>query len=252
MPAHVREVWTQAQLTKRSNVFMFVLDSDARLVHAFNAVRGGARGKEGPSSSQEEITKAIAELKLPDAAAQAPERPVLLPDIAATKREVPAGVRLFVRPNGQGGGKQVVVELVPTMPEEWSVLAFPETPREVKPEALRAWLVQMYPPAIRTADQEKPFTKIVGSLKLEPAGADVHGRYAVLHGDVHLTKGDEKESAFQGRLQAVLSYRREGPEVQSLRGVVEGDYLYRIRGTQTIPLIAAIESRPEPDSLGTK
>lgn len=66
----------------------------------------------------------------------------------------------------------------------------------------------------------------------------------MLRGEVRLAKGDENESAFEGRLQAVLRYGADTDDVQSLQGTIEGDYLYRIRGTQAIPLIAAIESRP--------
>jgi hypothetical protein len=36
-----------------------------------------------------------------------------------------------------------------------------------------------------------------------------------------------------------------GEAVQSLRGVVEGTYLYRTRGTNPQKLKVAIESRPE-------
>lgn len=157
---------------------------------------------------------------------------------------------MYVRPHGRGN--QLVVEVVPMHPDEWKVLFFPEKAKEIEPESLKNWLVQMYPPAIRTVDQKKPFTKITGSLTLEPAGADAQGRYALLRGEVRLAKGDESESAFNGRLQAVLIYRADAPDVLSLQGVVEGDYLYRIRGTQAIPLTAAIESRPEPRSPTTK
>jgi hypothetical protein len=60
-----------------------------------------------------------------------------------------------------------------------------------------------------------------------------------------LTKGGDKESAFEGTLQAVLTYGLDAPGVKSFRAVVEGDYLYRLRTTQRMPLVAAIESRPE-------
>lgn len=112
-------------------------------------------------------------------------------------------------------------------------------------ETLRTWLVQLYPLAIRTVDQDKPFQKIVGRLKLERAGADKCGRHALLTGEIRLNKGDDKESAFEGTLHVVLTYGPDAPEVRSVRGVVEGDYVYRIRGTQRLPLKVAIESRPE-------
>ena len=141
--------------------------------------------------------------------------------------------------------KMPVVEVVAMKAEEWRVLAFPEETQEVEAEILRNWLVQLYPAGIRTADQSKPFTKITGSLRLEPAGADQKGRYALLRGKVRLAKGDDQESAFEGTLQAVVRYPRDALEVRSLRGVIEGDYVYRIRGTRRMPLVAAIESRPQ-------
>lgn len=244
MPDDVKEIFTKSAIDKQSNVFMFVLDPRGELVHGFNAVRSGARGKEGVSDSQQEISMALAKLKLADTpAAATPEHPLVLPDLQGTARGIPAGVRLFVRPEGRG--KQLVVEVVAMMPEQWELLAFPEQPREIAAEALKSWLVQMYPPAIRTVDQRKPFTKIAGSLTLQPAGSDAQARYALLRGKVSLAKGDETESAFEGTLQAVLTYGPDTPDVQSIQGIVEGDYLYRIRGTQAIPLIAAVESRPD-------
>jgi hypothetical protein len=42
-----------------------------------------------------------------------------------------------------------------------------------------------------------------------------------------------------------LTYRPDAAEVVSVRGIVEGTYLYRIRGTNPQKLRVAIESRPE-------
>ena len=41
------------------------------------------------------------------------------------------------------------------------------------------------------------------------------------------------------------AYRLDAAEVQSLRGVIEGTYLYRARGTSPQKLRVALESRPE-------
>jgi hypothetical protein len=59
-----------------------------------------------------------------------------------------------------------------------------------------------------------------------------------------LAKRIDQESAFEGTLQAVLTYGFDAPEVKSVRAVIEGDYLYRLRATQRMPLVAAVESRP--------
>jgi hypothetical protein len=138
-----------------------------------------------------------------------------------------------------------VVEVVALKAEDWEPLALPEKARGVEAAALKGWLVQPYPAGIRTADQGKPFTRVSGSLRLEPAGADRAGRYALLRGKIKLAKGGDKESAFEGTLQAVLTFGLDAPGVKSVRAVVEGHYLYRLRETRRMPLVAAIESRPE-------
>jgi hypothetical protein len=66
-----------------------------------------------------------------------------------------------------------------------------------------------------------------------------------LQGKVVLAKGGVTESAFEGQLQVVLTYRPDATEVKSVRGLVEGTYLYRTRGTSPQKLRVAIESRPE-------
>src|SRR5262249_10835766 len=121
---------------------------------------------------------------------------------------------------------------------------YPEKATQVEAAALKSWLVQLYPAGIRTADQTKPFTGITGTLKLEPAGGDKNGRFALLRGAVRLGKGQD-ESACEGTLQAVLSYRPDAPEVRSLRGIIEGTYIYRLRAVQRLPMLTVIESRPE-------
>src|SRR5262249_3856947 len=84
--------------------------------------------------------------------------------------------------------------------------------------------------------------------RLEPAGTDKGNRYALLRGEIRLAKGNDKESAFEGTLQLVVTYRLDGPEVRSVRGVIEGDFVYRTQGGKRLPLRAAIESRPDsPD-----
>jgi hypothetical protein len=130
-------------------------------------------------------------------------------------------------------------------PEDWKPLAFPTKGKEIDAELLRNWLVWIYPAGIRAADEKKPFQKFSGTLRLEPAGSDEKFRYALLRGQVQLTKGSDTESAFDGQLEAVLTYRPDAAEVQSVRGVVEGSYLYRMRGTSREKLRVAIESRPE-------
>src|SRR6516165_10082821 len=248
MPPDVKAVFTGSELSKdprRLNLFVFMLDHRGRTVHSFHGLPGGARGGDGRSDYSKEIPSGLARLKLP---ADQEGRSSAVPDLKAMGTGVPAGVRLFVRLNDEKDpirSRMPVVEVVALKAEDWKAPGLPEKAREVEAAALKSWLVQLYPAGIRTADQSKPFTRISGSLRLEPAGADKAGRYALLRGKIKLAKGDDQESAFEGTLQAVLTYGLGAPEVKSVRAVVEGDYLYRLRGTQRLPLVAVVESRPD-------
>jgi hypothetical protein len=245
MPADVKEVFQSSEVAKdprRFNVFMLVLDQEGRFVHGFHGLPVSRGSAEGRSDYRKEIPSALAKLKLPaEKLNRKTELPVVLPDLKGVNGGMPAGIRLFLR----SPSKTPVVEVVATKAEDWKALAFPEKAKEIDAAALKRWLVRLYPPAIRAADEKKPFTRVAGSLKLEPAGAGKQVRYALLRGGVKLAKGGEKESAFEGNAQAVLTYGLDSPEVKSVRMVVEGDYLYRAGRTQRIPIVAAIESRPE-------
>ena len=249
----VREVFTRSDLSKdpkRFNVFMFVLDRQGRVVHEFHGLPGGRKGAtSGRSDHQAEIQKARAKLKVREAKPHKAEgSPKGLPDLKALGSGAPAGVRLFIRqddPSNSVFSKLPVVEVVPMKPHDWKPLEFDATGKEVEAEALKAWLVCLYPAAIRAADEKKRFQKFSGTLTLEPAGSDDKCRYALLRGRVLLAKGGDVESAFEGRIEVVLTYRPDAAEVQSVRGVVEGTYLYRTRGTNREKLRVAIESRPK-------
>jgi hypothetical protein len=249
----VREVFTKSELSKdpqRFNVFMFVLDPQGRVAHEFHGLPGGRKGASaGRSDHQVEIQKARALLKLPEARSGKAESPPRgLPDLKAVGSGAPAGVRLFIRQDDPANtviSKLPVVEVVPMKPEDWKPLAFPMQGKEIDAEVLRSWLVWLYPAGIRAADEKKPFQKFSGTLKLEPARSDEKFRYALLHGRIQLAKGGDAESAFDGQLEAVVTYRPDATEVQSVRGVIVGTYLYRTRGTSREKLRVAIESRPE-------
>lgn len=246
MPDDVRQIYESSEIPKNTNVYVFLLDRRGQLVHSFHGLQDRRTG----ASYSQEIKKARTLLNLPEMPTTPAEQKldIRLPDLEKTTSGLPSGIRMFVRRRERPNNKQLVVEVVAMNPQEWKVLSLPPKPTTIEPQALKNCLVQMYPPAIRAADQKKPFTKITGSLTLEPVGADAERHYAVLRGDVNLAKGDDRESAFQGTLEAVLTYKNNASEVESLRGIVAGEYLYRIRGTEKIPLIAAIESRPEAPS----
>jgi hypothetical protein len=249
----VREVFTKADLSKdpkRFNVFMFALDPAGRVVHAFHGLPAGRKtASPGRSDHQAEIQKARVLLKLPPARpANEDGPPKGLPDIKVLSSGAPAGVRLFLRQDDRGNAiasKLPVVEVVLMQPADWKPLEFAPKGKEIEAAALKSWLVWLYPAGIRAADEQKAFQKFAGTLKLEPAGSDDKFRYALLRGNVMLTKGGDTESAFEGQLDVVLSYRPDAAGVHSVRGVIEGTYLYRTRGTSKEKLRVAIESRPE-------
>jgi hypothetical protein len=245
----VREVYTRSELSKdpkRFNVFMFVLDPRGRVVHEFHGLPGRGSGR---SDHEAEIQKARAKLGLPEAKPEQTEGPPRgIPDLKALRPGAPAGVRLFIRqddPKNSIFSKLPVVEVVSMKPDDWKPLAFAPKGKEIEAEVLKSWLVWLYPAGIRAADEKKPFQKFSGTLQWEPAGSDARFRHALLRGKVLLAKGGEAESAFEGQLQVVLMYGPDAAEVQFLRGVVEGTYLYRTRGTVPEKLRVAIESRPE-------
>jgi hypothetical protein len=229
---------------------MFVLDPKGQVVHAFHGLPGG-RKEAGPARSdhQAEIQKARAKLQLPEAKPARNEGPPKgLPDLQALGSGAPGGVRLFIRqddPKNSVFSKLPVVEIVSMTPDDWKPFVFAPKGKEIEADVLKRWLVWLYPAGIRAADEKKPFQKFHGKLKVDPAGSDDKFRYALLRGQVLLAKGGDTESAFEGQLEAVLTYRLDAAEVQSVRGVIEGVYLYRTRGTRREKLRVAIESRPE-------
>jgi hypothetical protein len=249
----VREVFTASALSKdpkRFNVFMFALDSQGKVVHEFHGLPGGGNSRApGRSDHIAEIREARERLKLPDDKHQITDGALkALPDLKQSGSVVPAGVRLFIRQDDRNNSvfsRLPVVEVVPMNRDDWKSLAFAPNGKDVEAEVLKRWLVWLYPAGIRAADEQKRFQKFTGKLKLEPAGSDGKFRHALLRGKVRLEKGSETESSFEGELELVLTYRPDAAEVQSVRGVVEGTYLYRTRGTNREKLRVAIESRPE-------
>jgi hypothetical protein len=248
----VREVFTNSSLSKdpqRFNVFMFVLDPQGRVIHEFHGLPGGRKtAAPGRSDHQVEIQKARARLKLPQATPKVEGQLKGLPDLKPLASTAPAGVRLFLRQDDRGNAifsKLPVVEVVSMKPDDWKPLALAPKGKAIEAAVVKSWLVWLYPAGIRAADEKKSFQKFSGTLRLEPAGSDDRFRYALLRGKVMLAKGGDTESAFEGQLEAVLKYRPDAADVQSVRGVVEGTYLYRTRGTSREKLRVAIESRPK-------
>ena len=245
MPAEVKQVYTGSDVSKESNVFAFVLNQRGRLVHSFKGLQG--RRKTG-SSYEQEITKARSKLNLSEKSLTGVgKHPLKLPDLTESDTGRPAGIRLFVQHERDSIRSRVpVIEVVPMTSKLWDALSLPDsdTVKELEAETLRSWLVQMYPAGIRTSDQKQPFRTVTGTLRLKRVASDKQFTYALLFGNVRLSKGKEK-SALEGTLEAVFTYHRGTDKVHSVRGVFEGTYIYRVRRTQRLKLTTAIESRPE-------
>lgn len=258
----VQQIFTRSGLAKdpnRLNVFMFVLSHEGQVVHEFHGLPGGGRAADAPGRSQHaaELAKAIEKLPVPPVAPARDNGPDTmcrsLPDLAGSTADPPAGVRIFVRqddPRNSHSQNLSVVQVVAMKADEWKALSFAPEPREIAADVLKRWLVWLYPAGIRTADESKRFQEFAGTLRLEPSHSDEKFRHAVLRGDVRLAKEDDTQSAFEGTLEAVLSYRPDSPEVHSVRAAVEGVYIYRVRTTSEQRLRVAIESRPDASESG--
>jgi hypothetical protein len=236
MDADVKRIFDQCDVVKDLNVFMFVLDPEGRLVHGFKGLPGGRN----PTYLRDEIRTATEKMRLPDVPASTQAEG--LPDVKGPGS--PAGVRLFVRTTSQERVANVVVEAMPLDNRERQALSFPETARELDPETLRSWFVQLYPPAIRTVEQSKPFKRAQGTLKMQQASQGGKERRALLRGSVQLTREGGSEPAFKGTCDVVIFYGAGG-EIRSIKGFVEGVYIYRLRGAVEYQVSAALESRPE-------
>jgi hypothetical protein len=242
----VREIYANSDFFKNpkglsTNTFLFVLDHEGRPVGQF----AGGAGRSG--DCYEQLVKASGKLVLPKLPAKQPATLSALPDLIATPSGLPAGMRLFLRVNAAKlpeATKLPIVEVVPMTAEEWRPFTLPAEVTELAAAHLKDTLVWLYPAGIRTADESNRFRTFTGKLKLEPAGADKEHRYALLRGAVTASKASDKESAFEGTLELVLIYRLDSPQVESVRGVVSGDFIYRTGGIQRMPLTAAVESRP--------
>ena len=243
MPAEIMELFLKSEVgndPKRLNVSLLMLDQDGHLVHSFHGLPSGRRAAgEGRSDYSKEIPKALTKLNLPLNPPRV-EKPLVLPDLKRVDGDVPGGLRMFI----QSPSKMPVVELLPMKAEEWVDLEFSDKPKDLEAKTLKRCLEQIYPPAIRSVDANQPFTKFIGKLRLEPAGADKDTRYALLRGEVQMEKAAGGGSSFEGNLEAVLTYDVSSSKVKSVRAVIEGDYLYRQRDLQRMPMRAAIESRP--------
>ena len=235
---------------QQSNVDLAILSPAGEVVHSFDGFRHGRDGEREPLAeyTARELKIATALLKLP--ASPPGGREPKLPDLAGAR-----GMRVFVQLDDERmrAYRAPIVELVPMSEADWQPLAYPDERRSVEASVLKRWLSQIYPPGVM--ERVDPVSKRVyqiasteGALSLVAAGADEHGRYAVLTGDVRLTDEGPDAFSYSGRLEVVLIYDPTSSQVRSVRGVFEGLYPRQDRmhnQVRNLPLVAVIESLPE-------
>ena len=260
IPAVVREVWAQKfrrgrsqQPTRQSNVDFALLDARGKLVHWFDAVGSTRYGR-----PNDLITNTLKQIRLGasrivslrGSSLPRTANVLKLPDAAPGK----TGLRVFVRLDDRRmpAYRLPVVEFVNLSARDWQSLEWPATPRTVDASVLKKWLAEVYPPGVmervdRTTKRVFPITSISGSLTLTPAVPDAKARYAVASGRVRLGDSGGDGFSFEGDLDLVITYARDNPAVQTVRGVFRGSYPRRDRIRQTtrhIPLEAVFETRP--------
>lgn len=253
MPDDVARIFNRSTRQPRSenNILCFVLDSNAKLLHIFNAFRGktpvSPRGSAAELASYftSQIQHAMTGTRL---ASRKWKGDLVLPDIEN-------GVRIFIRSYDRRGflDNDPIVEVEPMTAADWEPFSFDHVDQKFTAATLEKWLAHVYPNAQRGVPPLIRIRSISGELKLQSAGADIDRRYAILHGNFHLEgngrsdrqRSDQKYS-LSGSIEAVLTYNLDSPDVRSVRLVVHGVYPSTDRGVvRNQRLSAAIESRPE-------
>lgn len=240
------------QISKRmpSNIVLFVMDSNARVVDAFSPFPQGNIRSLGFNSDRmgtyvrDKIAAVIEGMDLPNV--ERSREKVHPPDIDDMGYK--EGVRIFLSLESRlmGHYKMPTVEVVPLTRKERKALEYPVKTKTVDAEELRSWLEQIYPPAIM---ERSGYVKALsGTLKLTPAGSKRDMRYAILRGEVRFHFDDAKGTKYKGELALVLSYPKTSLAFTTMRGIFHGMYPKSDRMQRRsidIRMTAAIESRPE-------
>ncbi|MFP6767959.1 MAG: hypothetical protein VB859_07310, partial [Planctomycetaceae bacterium] len=223
------------------------------LVHWFDGFhyRSSDRRESLAQYTARQLQMGTSWLRLVETPPQFIKKPTLqLPDLSQSR-----GVRVIVRlkDDRMPAYQAPVVETVPLESEDWKPLAWPNQRHPLDVSAIEKWLFQVYPPGImeRTNPQTKrvyQIRSVSGKLTMTPSGTDETLRYAVVSGSIRLTDEGDDNFSFGGKLDIVLTYKRDKPAVVSLRGVFDGLYPRterRTGRTRRIPLQAVFESRPQ-------
>jgi hypothetical protein len=200
---------------------------------------------------KEQLEKVVSELKLP--ARESKLRDVKLPNIEPGKDggRAPAGVRLFVRiPEHERASFRVpIVQAVAMMEEDWSVLSYPKTKKEVQAGAMKLWMAEVFPAGMKEmVGPNIQNDEVTGTLTFQPAGADKAYRYAIVSGEVRLVLAGRTKVTHTGKLDMLLKYSLDADAVVSMQAVYEGNYPEtdpKQNRTTWRKFIAAMESLPK-------
>lgn len=260
IPKPIREVWArkfrpgrQKQPIQQSNVDIAILSPRGELVHSFDAV-----GKAGYGRAPEMVNRTLTQIRyatshLPSSRPRISSRKLSLFRLPGS-RTGQTGLRVFVTFDDQlmPAYRRPVVEFVPLDRQDWLPLTWPEKKRDVDASLLAKWLSQVYPPGVmERVDKvtKRPFaiTRVSGTLSLSPQTPYGGERYAVASGRVRLGDSSDDDFSYSGNLDLVLTYTRDAPEVQTVKGIFRGLYPRsdRFRGTtRQIALDAVFETCP--------
>jgi hypothetical protein len=254
----VRTVWKDKFLPRRgpgpprqprqSNVDLAILNSQGKVVYWFDAMQHQGPPRQSLAQyTNRELAKAADQLNL--RSQPVPRRTIRLPDLEQSR-----GVRIFVslKDDRMRAYQAPIVEVVALNDQDWKNLEYSDQTRTVSASSLMKWMSQVYPSGVmeRTDPRTKEVYRIksvTGDLTQSPAGSNDTYRYALLSGIVQLTDEGPDNFNYSGKVEIVLTYKKDPANVFALRGVFEGIYprFDRMRReTRKIPLHAVFESRP--------
>jgi hypothetical protein len=216
-PDEVQQILQQRPRQQQSNILVFVLDSQGKYVHSFDAMTDihpapmHELKKRMPTYFTEELKKAS---KQAGASIATPRSIVHLPTVDKP------GVRIYVTlgANRMNHFQVPVVEAVAWNDAEKEALKYRDEKQTIDAEVLRRWLAQMYPPAVM--DGHGGMDKVTGTVHYTPAGESATHRYAVLKGKVTFHLDNATRISYQGPFDLVLRYSKTSVELEACWGTM--------------------------------
>jgi len=230
----------------QSNILVFVLDQQGKLVHSFDGMTDNHPAdmfeikKRMPGYFVQELKKAARSMNLTQAATSRSKESHLP---AATD---PA-LRVFVSlgENRLSHFQVPTVEALSIDESEKQALRYSATPQKLEAQTLKRWFAQMYPPAVM--DGHGGMDNVSGTLSYQSAGENDTHRFATLRGTVRFELDNKTRITYQGPCDIVLRYSKTSDELESVSGLVT-TRIPRVdpRGktVETVSMAAVLESIP--------